>query len=154
MIGPFEELLVQLSHFLHIPLHVDHNSSCLLQIREKIQIQLQLDSMQNNLWMVCFAVEIPPGKFRENVLKEALKTNNLPDPISAVISYIPQTNRLVLHQIFPLNILNGERLAAYFGSFLEQVESWIQAIEQGRPAPVLIASDERSPTPFDIKPNL
>jgi hypothetical protein len=151
MTSLFEDLLAQLSQFLRIPLHVDQNNACLLQIRGEIQIQLQLDVSQENMWMASLPIEIPPGKFRENVLKEALKTNNLPDPVAAIISYLPLTNRLALHQIFPLNILNGERLAAYFGSFLEQVESWILAIQQGRPAPIIISSEDRPPTPFGIK---
>ncbi|MBS0625468.1 MAG: CesT family type III secretion system chaperone [Verrucomicrobia bacterium] len=152
MIDRFTELIQQLGQYLEMDLHVDHHHACSLKIRDKVQIQLQLDAAQEKLLVASFAIEVPPGKFRENVLKEALKTNALPDPRPAIISYLDRNNRLVLHLMLPLEILNGERLASYFGTFLEQVEAWIKAIEGGQVAPVLIESTVKAPKPFGLKP--
>ena len=152
MTDRFEDLIQQLGHFLEMDLHVDHNRACLLQIHDTIRIQLQLDAAQEKLLMASFAIEVPPGKFRENVLREALKTNSLPDPRPAILSYLPQNNSLVLHQMFPLDILNGERLAGYFGAFLEQVESYVKAITNGQAAPILVAPTDSGRKPFGLKP--
>ncbi len=150
MTDRFAELLQEFSDFLGFALHVDRNGSCLLQIHHKIHVQLQLDSSQTKLLMACLAIELPPGKFRENVLMDGLKANFLPDPRPAVCSYLAQNNHLVLYQSFPLDILNGERLAGFFGAFLGEVESWVQAIESGRssPLPPVPSSSSR---PFGIK---
>ncbi len=151
MTDRFEELISELGKYLDLDLHTDHNHACRLRIRDRVDIQLQMDAAQENLLMVSFATEIPPGKFRENVLLEALKANGLPEPSHATLSYLSQNNHLVLHRIFPLNLLNAERLAGLFGEFLEQVESWKQAIESGQSAPVSVSRDLPS-KPFGLRP--
>ena len=151
MIDRFEELIRELGQFLGLLLYVDQNHACMLKVHDDVQIQLQLDVAQENFLMASFAIEVPPGKFRENVLKEALKTNALPDPRPAVLSYLSQNNQLVLHQSLPLAILNGERLAGYFGAFLEEVESWKKTIQRGEANPHPIPSTQGPAKPFGLK---
>ncbi len=114
---------------------VDAHQACTLQIHDKIRVQLQLDPHQTYLLMACLAIEIPPGKFRENVLRDALKANYLTDPRPATLGYVETNNHLSLSQTIPLAILNGERLAGFFSAFLAEAKSWIQAIEQGKSSP-------------------
>lgn len=147
----FSELISELGHFLNISLHVDPRGSCLLQVHHKIKIQLQPNLAETHLLMVCTGIELPPGKFRENVLKEGLKANALADPRPLICSYVGQNNHFVFYQSFPFEILNGERLAALFGSFLTETESWVQAIEQGRAAPVISEPKNDLNRPFGIK---
>jgi hypothetical protein len=96
---------------------------------------LQLDVSQENLWIFSKLVEVPPGKFRENIFRETLKANALPDPRTAIFGYIAKTNHLALFQKYPLTILNGERLAGLIGAFVKMADSWIQALSSGRSAP-------------------
>lgn len=135
MIDRFQELIAELGRALDLPLFVDTHQACTLEIADNIRIQMQLDPNQAHLFMACFAIEIPPGRFRENVLKEALKANFSPDPKPAVLGYTLQNNHLTLHQSIPIDILNGERLAGFFQSFLKEAQNWIRAIEQGKSAP-------------------
>lgn len=151
MIDRFTELLREFSDFLGLALHVDRNGCCLLQVHHKIGVQLQLDSSETRLLMASLAIELPPGKFRENVLKEGLKANFLPDPRPAICSYLAQNNHLVFYQAFPLHILSGERLAGFFGAFLTEVENWVQAIESGRAAPIISEPPRGSSGPFGLK---
>lgn len=135
MTDRFTELIRELANVFGLPLFVDHNKACVLQIHEKIRIQLQSNLEETHLLMACIAIEIPPGKFRENVLKEGLKTNSLPDPRPAIVGYLAQNNHLAFHQSLPFNILDGQRLAGFFSVFLTEVEKWIKAIEEGRSGP-------------------
>ncbi|MBU6447032.1 MAG: hypothetical protein KGQ49_06510, partial [Verrucomicrobia bacterium] len=80
--------------------------------------------------------ETPPGKFRENILKEALKANALPDPMPGIFGYILATNRLAQFQKYPLHILTAERLSQIIGAFLEMAEVWQKAIMTGQSAPI------------------
>lgn len=140
MTNQLEELLHQLGKVFHLDLHVDRTLACSIQVHQNLTIQLQLDVAQENLWIFSKLLEVPPGKFRENVFREALKANGLPDPCTAVFGYISNTNHLALFQKYPLEILNGERLAGLIGAFVEMAENWIQAIASGRPAPIILSS--------------
>ncbi len=148
MIGKFEELLKDLGRIFHLSLQVDSQNACTLQLREQIRIQLQLDLSQENLWIFSKLIEIPPGKFRENVLREALKANGIPDPRVGIFGYLASTNHLILFQKYPLFLLDGERLSGLIGAFLEMGESWIQAIASGQPAPRTLATGLN---PFGLK---
>lgn len=147
MIDRFSDLLNQLGKIFELPLHIDKSNACSILI-PPIIIQLQLDSAQQNLFLFSKIIEVPPGKFRENVLREALKANSLPDPKAAIFGYIASTNHLALHQRYPLEILNGERLAGLFGAFYEIGEMWHRAIQSGQTAPVPSGQN----APFGLKP--
>ncbi len=148
MIDRFQELLNELGHVFNLALHIDKHHACSIQVSEHLTVQLQLDSSQENLFLFAKVVEIPPGKFRENVLRETLKANALFDPRIGIFGYLSQTNHLVLFQRYPLEMLNGERLAGLLGAFLEFGDSWRQAISNGQPAPPNPAVSSR---PFGMK---
>ncbi len=135
MISQFEELLQKLGQVFALDLHLDRKHACSIQIHPSLIIQLQLDPSQEYLWIFTKVAETPPGKFRENLLKEALKANALPDPRPGILGYILTTNQLAQFQKYPLFILNGERLSGIIGSFLEMAESWQEAIRNGQSAP-------------------
>lgn len=151
MIDRFTELITELGAFLGLPLFVDRHGACTLQVHGKARIQMQMDPSHKNLLIASIAIEVPPGKFRENVLKDALKTNQLPDPRPAIVGYLPMNNHLTLHQSFPLDILDGKRLAAYFGAFMTETESWIEAIQSGKTAPLFFAPENPPPHPFGLR---
>lgn len=135
MTDRFEELLHELGKVFHLELHVDRSHACSIQMSDGLTIQLQLDVSQENLWIFSKLAEIPPGKFRENVFREALKANALPNPRTAIFGYLANTNHLALFQKYPLTILNGDRLAGLIGSFIEMAENWLKALISGKPAP-------------------
>lgn len=135
MIGKFEELLQALGKVFHLELHIDRFNACSIKVHDQLTIQLQLDTAQENLWIFSKLIEVPPGKFRENVLTEALKANGLPDPLPANLGYISANNALALFQKYPLSILTGKRLAGLIGSFMEMADQWRIAIDSGKAGP-------------------
>ncbi len=149
MIGQFEELLHELGSVFHLDLHVDRKNACSIQIHPRLIIQLQLDASQEHLWIFTKIAETPPGKFRENILKETLKANALPDPRPGFFGYIHSLNQLAQFQKYPLKILNGERLGGIIGAFLEMAESWQEAILSGQSAPIEVKGTASNP--FGLK---
>ena len=143
----FQELLAELGHTFHLSLKSDKRGACSILIPPELTIQLQLDGSQEKLFLFTKLAEIPPGKFREEVLREGLKANGLSDPRAGILAYLAVSNHLVLFQNYPVSILNGELLAGLFGSFLEMAESWQRAIQGGQSAPPTTAS---SP-PFGLR---
>lgn len=143
----FSEILSELGSILGISLVEDKYQACSILI-PPLTIQLQLDPTQEHLILFTKIIDLPPGKFRENVLTEALKMNGLPDPRVAIFSYIGKTNHLAIHQTYPLSFINGEKLSGIFGAFFELGESWHTSIQQGRAGP---ASSGTS-IPFGMRP--
>ena len=107
MINRFEEILQLLGQSLNLPLQVDANNACAIQIKQNLIVQLQPDPSQEKLLIGCQIIQVPPGKFRENVLKEALKANGLPDPRVGIFAYIARNNTLFLFQEYPFDITSS-----------------------------------------------
>jgi hypothetical protein len=135
MISEFERLISDLGHHFNLQLHVDRAGACSLLIPPDLVIQLQLDSGQEKIFLFCKIIELPPGKFRENVLIEGLKMNAHRDPLPGILAYLNASNHLVLFQSYPLTIVNGERLATFFCNFHQMAESWRKALASGLSAP-------------------
>jgi hypothetical protein len=150
MTDPFETLIHQLGISLNVPLHVDRHHSCTLQIHQKLHVQLQVDAAQEKLWIASFLCELLPGKFRENVLSEALKANSLPDPRTGIFGFLSMTNRLTLHQVYRFPSLDGEKLAMYVAGFIDYAELWREAVERGQASPAPIHGSA-STNPFGFK---
>ncbi len=136
MTSQFEELLQSLGKIFELKLHVDRKNACSIQVYPELTVQLQIDPSQEFLWIFAKIASIAPGKFREIILKEALKANALPDPRPAFFGYIHGLNELAQFQKYPLAILNGERLSGMIGAFVAQSSHWQEAIQRGEsPAP-------------------
>jgi hypothetical protein len=135
MIGPFEALLHSLGSVFQLQLHVDHKNACSIKLGSDLIIQLQPDPSQEHLWVFAQLTLIPPGRFREQVLMEALKANGKPDPLPGILTYLAEPNQLALFQTYPMNLLTGENLASFIGAFIETAESWREAVSHGRSAP-------------------
>jgi hypothetical protein len=119
-----------------LELHVDKSNACSILFPPDLVIQLQLDSGQEKIFLFCKIIELLPGKFRENVLTEALKSNAQHDPLPGILSYLQASNHLALYQSYPLSIVNGERLTTFFGNFFQMAENWRKALASGQSAPV------------------
>jgi hypothetical protein len=135
MMDRFNEILLALGEEFDLTLQADRHHACAIQIKQGLVVQLESDSAQEKLLIASQIIEVPPGKFRENVLKEALKMNALPDPLIGTFSYIAKINQLVLFQYYPFDILTAKRLAGLLGSFVQTAEKWKAAIASGNSAP-------------------
>ena len=150
MIDPFQELLQVLGRHLGIPLHPDKRGACKLNIRDLIHIQLEFDPSQERILLACFICELPPGKLRENILRDALKAN-YPFPEMGAFAYCERNNKLSLFRYVSMPGLTGDKAASILASFSEKAIQWKEAIEKGQTAS-LVASRNPQNKPFDLKP--
>jgi hypothetical protein len=152
MTDPFEILIQQLGQSLSVPLHVDRHLACTLKVHQKLTVQLQMDSAQENLIVASFICELPPGRFRENVLCEALKSNNLPDPRTGILGFLSKTNHLTLHQFYRFASLDSEKLSMVIAGFIDYADLWREAIGLGYSSPSPIFENTATPpSPFGLK---
>ncbi len=143
----FQELLWDLGELIELPLHVDKNHACNLLLDDRLEIQLQMDSHEENLIIWAFLHEIPPGKFRENVLKDALKVNGEFHPFGS-LAYYEKKNMLILHKFIPAEKLSGEKLMEKLEKFIEEAEEWCSTIKRGGTSPSKYHNANAKPPPF------
>lgn len=139
-------LLQELGHSMQIAnLHPDNNNSCLIKLVSGQEIQVELDRSGQFIVLGADLGEVPPGKYRENLFKEALKTNDMPYPLHGVLAYSKKTEHLILFEKIQVGDLNGEKIAAEIIPFTEKATVWSDALKQGNiPASQMKTSDRGS----------
>ena len=126
----FESLLDEFSKAADLPnLKPDANNSCLIALPQNgPQIQLELDRSGEFLIMGCNLGFLPMGRYREMVLKEALRANGLPYPRVGTFAYVKKTDNLILFLKLPTRELTGSK-SPPFRPFLRK----IGPLERGNP---------------------
>ena len=142
----FQEILWDLGELTEMPLHVDKNRACKLLLEGSISLQIEMDDTKDRLLIAGIITEIPAGKFRENVLKEALKVNSTYHPFG-VFSYVEKINSLILFNELIASEITPEKLLDFLESFIEEAHSWRLAIHSGQAAPIKYLSVKREPIP-------
>ena len=128
--NPFEEFIHTLSIGLNLPLTAEKGILCKLQIDEKLSLYLQYDEANDLLLIGCLVGEIPPGKFRENVLKEALKQNAY-YPRIANLCYTEKGNKLAFYTHKSFERIDAQTASHLIESYIAYGMSWHTAIQTG-----------------------
>lgn len=128
----FGALLQELGRSLQIKdLHPDRNNTCQIKLATGVTIYVELDRSKECLVIGSDIAQIPAGRFRENVFREAMKANGLPQPRHGTFAYSKQADRLVLFDKCPVKDLNGEKIAAIITPLAEKAQLWKEAIARG-----------------------
>jgi hypothetical protein len=151
MIDRFEELLNELGAELDIPLHPDKKGACTLKVNDDFDIRLEMDAHQENLLIATFICAIPPGKFRENTLKDALKCNG-PFPQNGTLAYSERNNKLALFSYLRLENLNGGKLAIFFNAFLDKATQWRLGVQIGHTDNLVTPPSKPPSSMFGLQP--
>jgi len=136
MIDKFEEILKELSIELKTPLHVDENNACMIVFEDKINVQLELDETLENIIIFSLIYPLAPGKYRENVLLEALKENDK-FPYIAVFGYYEPEDSLALFNILNLSNLTSQILTSYLLTFVDLALIYQDSLIHGQSSPIL-----------------
>lgn len=127
----------------------DRNNSCLISLPGGVEIQLESDREDKNLMIGCKLSEVPLGRYKENLFREALKANGQQDGYGS-FGYIPRTNQLVLFDMLSYNDLSGEKVADFLEKFLEKAMTWRTAINNGE-IPSLVFSHRSGSGMFGLR---
>lgn len=138
-LNKFEELIAQLGQVLDIALHAERGRVCKLNINGVMHVQIEYDEAKDRLLFASFIAEIPPGKFRENVLKETLRMNGT-FPCLGTFAYSERNNKLAFFEYFPFPTIPADKLLEKLTTFIDRADEWRTAIEQGNLARVALPS--------------
>ena len=140
----FREILNELGDLLDLPLYPDRLGACKLNMEDKCHVQIEYQPHKQRLLLACMICEIPPGKFRENVFKEALKTNAV-FPNQGSFSYLVRNQQLAIWHELPYYELTKEQLSKQLFQFIEKADLWRSCLENG--SLQLVAQEVRSRLP-------
>lgn len=128
----YNAILKELSEALQIEeLHSDNNNSCLIKFKDGFRVQIEPDLTGPFLIIGADLGDVSAGRYRENILCEALRANDLPHPIHGILAYSTKTNHLILYEKVHLKDLNGEKIAALLPLFMEKGKVWAEALTRG-----------------------
>jgi hypothetical protein len=134
MIDRFEEILKELGQIIDLPLHVDKNRACMLNINQVLHVQMEPDAINDHLLIGSFLIDVPAGRFREDIFRDALKANHARDRIGT-LGYSARNNQLFFFRKLSFYELTGNKLCDFLGQFINIADSWRQAIESGQSSP-------------------
>ncbi len=132
MTDRFAELLHELGKVLGLALYPDHRNACKIVIQGHAALQIQVERNDEDLFILALLPEVPPGRYRQDVLKEALKENRTS---AGTLAFLAAQNRLVLFQHLRLEHATGETLAATLFALHERALAWSKALQEGRTSP-------------------
>lgn len=144
---PFEELIKGLALTFDPAISTEDGRTSRFRVNGKFSIQLELDPGLEKMMVGCMITEIPPGKYRENVLKEALKENNELPPRHGTLSYVERNNSLTLFDYLSIKTMTPEMMKIYLVLFIEKADAWFSAIQEGVLSPKKDVEKENSKPP-------
>lgn len=130
----FAAILYDLGKEIGVDLYPDEKRICQLNFEEKLHLQIQYDEAKEQITLVSFLAEVPAGKYRETVFKEALKSN-AEYPRVGTLAYSGRNNQLTLFAYFSGREHSMEKLFLLLKAFIEKGIAWKEAIEQGKELP-------------------
>jgi hypothetical protein len=153
MARTFEELLDALSKRIEIPMNLDRNDACRMNVDNKIPIQIELNR-HTGFVVVCSEVaDIPPGRYREDLFRATLIENGKDFPRFGDFSFSEKTNLLILQESLPLDTIDDEGFTNYLLVFIDKARKWQDAIERGSTPEQGEISDSPGPAGmFGLKP--
>lgn len=128
----FGSILEELGTRLHMKLHADAHQSCMLKTKDGVKIQIELARDGRHLLLASEMPELPmSGSYRSMVFREALKANGMPSPRCGIFAYSKPAGKLILFSQLEAQDLTGDKLYAYFNTFLAKAKIWYSTILRG-----------------------
>lgn len=132
----FSALLYDLGREFGEALYPDSNGICKLNYQGILHVQLEHFEQKKQILIASFLCEVPPGKYRELLFKEALKVNDK-FPRIGTLAYSERNNQLTLFAFLPTFQLNAVQLFRFIEQFFLKALGWKEAVERGTPFPNL-----------------
>ena len=125
----FEEYIQKLGQTLGTPLHAEKGYLCKLRVEGSLQVQIEHEPDQERILIASFLCELPPGKYREDLLKEALKANDSLERLG-IFAYSSKNNNLV-YFLYLSDKIAFEEFSQSFLHWLDTAKVWKSAVESG-----------------------
>lgn len=130
--GIYEQLIEELGGLINLELEVTENNTVCLVYPDDLKVQLEVsEADEEEIALISIVGEVPPGRYRTDLLTAALKSNGRPHPRYGNVSYYKETQTLVLYETIPFRMLNAERLKNRVALFSQNAQKWAEALKSG-----------------------
>ncbi len=126
----FESLLKEFETFFKCPLQPDQNDSCLIKLGIGISIQIELNR-QGFVLMGCRLGAVPMSRYRDNLIREALKSNEATLPSTGILGFSRKSNQFILFMTLNSLLVNAELISTVMPPFIAKAKLWAEAITKG-----------------------
>lgn len=130
----FAQILFDLGKEIGVDLYPDSNRICQINYQDELHIQLQHDEAKEQILIASFLCDVPPGKYREQLLRAALLSNG-EYPRIGTLAYSERNNKLTLFEMVPTQNLSTDKLYKLLEQFIEKGHNWKEAVEKGKSLP-------------------
>ena len=127
----FGALLEELGTAMKIKLAPDTHGACRIRFRDKLEVTLSPDNVGEFLNIVIEIGNPGEGKYRENVFREALKANGLPEPRNGILCFGTKKNILLLCDSISFEDIHGQRLADIIQTLAQKARQWKESLSRG-----------------------
>ena len=131
----FGTLIQELSTAMKIKLGVDARNACQIRYKDKLAAFLCPDTLGEEVQILINVGKPGDGKYRENLLREALRANGTPPPHMGIFAYANNTDALLLFHSLPIEDLTGDFLADILNQLVEKARLWRDSISRGELPP-------------------
>lgn len=126
----FGAILREFENFFNCSLQPDENDSCLINMGVGVTLQIELD--RYGLILVgCRLGAVLMGRYRDNIMRAALKSNEATLPSSGILGFSHKSNQLILFMKLNPNLLNVHQILALMPAFVSKAKLWSDAIAKG-----------------------
>jgi hypothetical protein len=132
MIGDrFGALLEELSAVTKIKLPITAKTGCKIRYPDKLCLTIEQDPTGESIFLIADIGTPGEGRFKESILKEALRANGRQKSQGGIFCYSPKAEKLLLFDQLPLEDLNGQRLSEIMITMSEVARHWRDSIARG-----------------------
>jgi hypothetical protein len=129
----FASILADAGKILKISLPCNDNKGCLIKFSSGLEVQIEADFSSTPRIIIGAALGSPtPGFYRENVFREALKSNGQVSSRHGIFAYSPKKDALFLYAQLPFEETSGQRLAEVLAPFIQKAESWKSTLDRNQ----------------------
>jgi hypothetical protein len=148
----FGTLIEELGTALKVKLAPDAHNACRIRFKDKLAVHIEPDSLGDEVQMIIEIGKPGDGKYRQSLLREALRANGVPPPRLGIFCYGQKSDALLLYHTLPMEDLNGAYLADVLGQLAEKARLWRDAISRGEVPPYQPGKlATRAESPFGLR---
>lgn len=144
----FGALLKEMEAFFKCPLEPDQKDTCLIKMGIGISIQIELDRY-GYLLIGCRIGTLPMSRYRDNIIQQALKSNEAFPPSTGVFAFSQKANQLIFFLRLEPNV-PMHRIFALLPSFISKAKKWTDALAKGETPSMEIAAASKGSGIFDL----
>lgn len=145
----FGSVLKEFEKFFNCSLNPDENNACVIHTPLGVILNIEMD--RNGFIIAgCRLGNVHMGRYRENLIRAALKSNESTPLSSGIIGFSPKSSQLILFIKLNPNTITVHQITTLLPLFLAKTKLWTDAITKGEVPEILSSTPSKTTGIFDL----